>query len=81
MTLSTDDLDALLAFLAKQWMPMPVQRAYDALAAERQKRQDSEARLASLEQRLRAAAAEPRPVAPAPGEEEPPLREPEPKLP
>ena len=62
MKLTPEDLDALLAFLERQWMPDIVQRAYDKLADERQTRQTAEQRLADLETRLREAAAEPRPA-------------------
>lgn len=62
MTLTPEELDALLAFLDRQWMPDIVQRAYDKLADEKQTRQSAEQRLADLEKRLRQAAAEPRPA-------------------
>ena len=69
MALPPDELDALLTFLDRQWMPPAVQRAYDRLAAERYGRQAVETRLSDLEQRLRAAAAQPRPMTPDPGED------------
>ncbi len=69
MVLPPDELDALLRFLDRQWMPPAVQRAYDRLVAERYSRQAAETRLSDLEQRLRAAAAQPRPMTPDPGED------------
>jgi len=60
MPLSTEELDALLEFLEKEWLPARVQQAYDKLAAERQARRVVEARLSDLERRLREAAAAPR---------------------
>jgi hypothetical protein len=62
MKLTPEELDALLAFLERQWMPDIVQRAYDKLAGEQQTRQRAGQRLADLEKRLREAAAEPRPA-------------------
>ena len=62
MKLTPEELDALLAFLERQWMPDIVQRAYDKLADEKQIRQRAEQRLADFEKRLREAAAEPRPA-------------------
>ena len=53
MVLPPDELDALLRFLDRQWMPPAVQRAYDRLVAERYSRQAAETRLSDLEQRLR----------------------------
>jgi hypothetical protein len=64
MALTTEELDALLAFLEKAWLPPLVQQAYDRLAAERARRGTAEARLSDLEHRLREAAAQPRPPAP-----------------
>lgn len=62
MNLTLEEIDALLAFLNHQWMPDTVQHAYDKLADEKRARQGAEQRLADLEGRLRAAAAEPRPA-------------------
>ena len=62
MSLTREELDALLQFLERQWMPDIVQHAYDTLADEKRSREMAEQRLAELEQRLRAAAAEPRPA-------------------
>jgi hypothetical protein len=42
MKLAPDELDALLNFLDRQWMPDIVQRAYDKLADEKQTRQKTE---------------------------------------
>jgi hypothetical protein len=57
MKLTPEELDALLNFLDRQWMPDIVQRAYDKLADEKQTRQKTEQRLGALEKRLRDAAA------------------------
>ena len=62
MSLTLDELGALLTFLERQWMPDLVQRAYDKLADEKQTRQSAEQRLADLEKRLREAVAESRPA-------------------
>jgi hypothetical protein len=62
MGLTPAELDALLKFLEHQWMPDAVQRAYDKLAEEQRTRLIAEQRLATLERRLREAAAEPRPA-------------------
>jgi hypothetical protein len=62
MRLTIEEIDVLLAFLERQWLPAAVQRAYDKLAEEKRVRQGAGQRLADLEQRLRAAAEEPRPA-------------------
>ena len=62
MKLTPEELEALLAFLERQWMPDIVQCAYDKLADERATRQKAEQRLADLETRLREAAAKARPA-------------------
>lgn len=67
-SLTREELDALLELLDKEWLPLPVQQAYDKLAAERARRAGAEARLADLERRLREAA-ESTPAGRASGEE------------
>ena len=62
MSLTPEELDALLLFLERQWMPDIVQHAYDKLADEKRSREMAEQRLAELERRLRTTAAEPRPA-------------------
>ena len=62
MSLTPEELDALLQFLERQWMPTVVQHAYDKLADEKRSREMAEQRLAELERRLLAAVAEPRSV-------------------
>jgi hypothetical protein len=64
MTLTPEELDALLTFLEKEWLPDEVQQAYDKLAAEKAQRETAGARLSDLEHRLREAAAMPRPRMP-----------------
>jgi hypothetical protein len=59
MKLAPEELDALLKFLDRQWMPDIVQRPYDKLADEKRSREMGEQRLADLERRLHAAAAQP----------------------
>ena len=69
MNLTIEEIDVLLAFLDHQWMPADVQAAYDKLAKEKRARRGAEQRLATLERRLRDAAAEGRPAPRAPDEE------------